>query len=68
MADFFTNNKRNLHTSEWSGRKLTKLEKRAEIIHNLENVIRIEESKVGGGNKELCGKFQIQIDTLKSKV
>tara|TARA_B110000285_G_scaffold199990_1_gene233550 strand:+ start:8120 stop:8329 length:210 start_codon:yes stop_codon:yes gene_type:complete len=69
MTDFYKNDKRNLHVPIIGtiGKKLTKLQRRKEIIHNLENVIRIENAKTGGGNKELCAKFQTKIDAMKEK-
>lgn len=69
MADFYTNDKRNLHVPivGTPGKKLTKLQRRTEIIHNLENVIKIEGTKLNGGNRELCEKLQIKLDAMKAK-
>ena len=58
MKDFYTNNPRNLH-ERVSDKKLTKKQRRTEIIKNL--------TKVGQGNKELMKKLQEKIDVLKTK-
>lgn len=69
MADFYKNDKRNLHipTVGTIGTKLTKLQRRKEIIHNLENVIRLENAKTGGGNKDLIDKLQSKLDITLEK-
>ena len=66
MKDFYTNNPRNLHEGA-SDKKLTKKQRRTEIIKNLTNCIAIENAKVGQGNKELMKKLQEKIDVLKTK-
>jgi|TARA_B110000977_G_scaffold196369_1_gene276601 hypothetical protein len=66
MKDFYTNNPRNLH-ERVSDKKLTKKQRRTEIIKNLTNCIAIENAKVGQGNKELMKKLQEKIDVLKTK-
>ena len=66
MKDFYTNNPRNLH-ERVSDKKLTKKQRRTEIIKNLTNCIAIENAKVGQGNKELMKKLQEKIDALKDK-
>jgi hypothetical protein len=67
MKDFYTNNPRNLH-ERVSDKKLTKKQRRTEIIKNLTNCIAIENAKVGQGNKELMQKLQDKLDVLKDKV
>ena len=64
--NFYENNPRNLYVPS-TKRKLTKKQKRAHIIENLENTIKAETQKVGGGKKELISKFQQKIGDLKSK-
>jgi|TARA_R110000851_G_scaffold233430_1_gene386005 hypothetical protein len=66
MKDFYINNPRNLH-ERVSDKKLTKKQRRTEIIKNLTNCIAIENAKVGQGNKELMKKLQEKIDVLKTK-
>ena len=66
MKEFYTNNPRNLH-QKVSDKKLTKKQRRTEIIKNLTNCIAIENAKVGQGNKELMKKLQEKIDVLKTK-
>tara|TARA_B100000780_G_scaffold109909_1_gene76857 strand:+ start:622 stop:825 length:204 start_codon:yes stop_codon:yes gene_type:complete len=66
MTEFYTNNPRNLH-QKVSDRKLTKKQRRTEIINNLTNCIDIENKKVGHGNKELMAKLQDKIDILMAK-
>jgi hypothetical protein len=67
MKDFYINNPRNLH-ERVSDKKLTKKQRRTEIIKNLTNCIAIENAKVGQGNKELMQKLQDKLDVLKDKV
>ena len=67
MKDFYINNPRNLHERE-SDKKLTKKQRRIEIIKNLTNCINVENAKVGQGNKELMQKLQDKLDVLKDKV
>jgi ParB-like chromosome segregation protein Spo0J len=64
--EFYKNNPRNLYVPS-NKRKLTKKQKRAQIIENLETTIKSDSEKVGGGNKELMAKFQQKIDDLRSK-
>ena len=66
MKDFYTNNPRNLH-QKVSDKKLTKKQRRAEIIDNLTNCIEAENRKSGQGNMELMKKLQDKIDILKAK-
>jgi hypothetical protein len=63
MKEFYTNNSRNLHIPIKTG-KLTKKQKREEIRTNLQKTINFEESKVGGGNKELIAKLQLKLDKV----
>jgi len=39
--------------------------KKNEIIKNLENTIKIEKSKVGGGNSDLIEKLQYKLEDLQ---
>jgi hypothetical protein len=64
--EFYKNNPRNLYVPSTT-RKLTKKQKRAHIIENLENTIQTETAKAGGGNKELINRFQQKVEDLKSK-
>jgi hypothetical protein len=66
MKDFYTNNPRNLH-QKVSEKKLTKKQRRKEIIQNLTECIEAENRKTGQGNIELMKKLQDKIDILKSK-
>tara|TARA_B100000768_G_C11262499_1_gene369463 strand:+ start:373 stop:576 length:204 start_codon:yes stop_codon:yes gene_type:complete len=66
MKEFYTNNPRNLH-QKVSDKKLTKKQRREEIISNLTRCIENENLKVGFGNKELVAKLQEKIDNLTSK-
>jgi hypothetical protein len=66
MKDFYTNDPRNLH-QKVSEKKLTKNQKRKEIIQNLTECIEAENRKTGQGNMELMKKLQERIDILKSK-
>ncbi len=66
MKDFYTNNPLNLH-DRVSDKKLTKEQRRTEIINNLTNCIAVENAKVGQGNKELMEKLQQKVDVLKAK-
>lgn len=63
MNEFYKNNKQNFHIPIKKG-KLTKTQKRKEIQTNLENTINFEESKIGGGNKELITKLQLKLDKV----
>ena len=63
MKEFYTNNPKNLHNPIKKG-KLTKTQKRKEIKINLEKTINFEESKIGGGNKELIAKLQLKLDKV----
>jgi hypothetical protein len=66
MKDFYTNNPRNLH-KKVSEKKLTKKQRRKEIIQNLTECIEAENRKTGQGNMELMKKLQERIDTLNAK-
>ena len=66
MKDFYTNNPRNLH-KKVSEKKLTKNQRRKEIIQNLTECIEAENRKSGQGNMELMKKLQERIDTLNAK-
>jgi hypothetical protein len=66
MKEFYTNNPRNLYERR-SDKKLTKKQRREDIIYNLTRSIESENLKVGNGNKELVAKLQDRLDTLKSK-
>ena len=66
MKEFYTNNPRNLYERA-SNRKLTKKQRRADVIHNLTKTIESENLKVGSGNKELVAKLQDRLDDLTSK-
>lgn len=66
MTEFYTNNPRNLH-QKVSDRKLTKKQRREEIISNLTRCIENENLKDGQGNRELMAKLQEKIDKLKAK-
>jgi len=66
MEEFYQNNPKNLYVPSTT-RKLSKKQKRAHIIENLEKTIHKESLKVGAGNKELMAKFQQKIDDLKAK-
>jgi hypothetical protein len=63
MKEFYTNNPKNLHNPIKKG-KLTKKQKREDIRTNLQNTINFEESKIGGGNKELIAKLQLKLDKV----
>jgi len=66
MKDFYINNPRNLYEKA-SDKKLTKKQRRAEIISNLTRCIENENLKDGQGNRELMAKLQEKIDKLKAK-
>jgi len=66
MKEFYTNNPRNLH-QKVSDKKLTKKQRREEIISNLTRCIENENLKDGQGNRELMAKLQEKIDKLKAK-
>jgi hypothetical protein len=48
-------------------KKLTKTQRKTEVIKNLSNTIHKESLKVGGGNKELMKKFQEKLDKLQGQ-
>lgn len=66
MKEFYTNNPRNLYERA-SKRKLTKKQRREDVIYNLTRTIESENLKVGSGNKELVAKLQDRLDDLTSK-
>ena len=66
MKEFYTNNPRNLH-QKVSDKKLTKKQRREEIISNLTRCIENENLKDGQGNRDLMAKLQEKIDKLKAK-
>tara|TARA_B100000780_G_C20901589_1_gene358866 strand:- start:220 stop:423 length:204 start_codon:yes stop_codon:yes gene_type:complete len=66
MKDFYINNPRNLYEKA-SDKKLTKKQRREEIISNLTRCIENENLKDGQGNRELMAKLQEKIDKLKAK-
>jgi len=66
MKEFYTNNPRNLH-QKVSDKKLTKKQRREEIISNLTRCIENENLKDGQGNRDLMAKLQEKIDKLKEK-
>ena len=66
MKDFYINNPRNLYEKA-SDKKLTKKQRREEIISNLTRCIENENLKDGQGNRELMAKLQEKIDKLKEK-
>ena len=66
MKEFYTNNPRNLYERA-SNRKLTKKQRREDVIYNLSKTIESENLKVGNGNKELVAKLQARLDDLKAK-
>ena len=67
MAEFYVNDKTNLHKKLNGGRKLNKKQRKQEIISNLETTIQSEQAKVGGGNKELIERFQLKLENITSK-
>lgn len=67
MEEFYVNDKTNLHKKLNGGRKLTKKQRRAQIVKNLTETIHTESLKVGGGNKDLMERFQLKLDNLTSK-
>ena len=66
MKDFYINNPRNLYEKA-SDKKLTKKQRREEIISNLTRCIENENLKDGQGNRDLMAKLQEKIDKLKEK-
>jgi len=66
MKEFYTNNPRNLYERA-SNRKLTKKQRREDVIYNLTRTIESENLKIGSGNKELVAKLQDRLDDLTSK-